>query len=238
MFMDTRRRAFTLIELLVVIAIIAILAAILFPVFAKAKASAKRISCLSNLRQIGMGTLLYANDYDDLIVGTEYGSNPEYFWGDVLMPYMKSPGILACPEVQRPVGFSAPSTGFPGGVTVEWSYHYAINDVRDAGDRRIGAAFSNGTALSAPADTVLIVDGWPAPSEAGAIGSHERHEIAWVLGQRDPANNPLDDGNPRHLGSFNFVACDGHAKNRNRGRNADGTFNGGTLDREWLAQQP
>ena len=62
------RKAFTLIELLVVIAIIAILAAILFPVFAQAKAAAKRSACLSNMKQVGTGLYLYAGDYDDTFI--------------------------------------------------------------------------------------------------------------------------------------------------------------------------
>src|SRR4051812_7719020 len=70
-------RAFTLIELLVVIAIIAILAAILFPVFAQAKEAAKKAVCLSNLKQISLGWMLYAGDYDDFMCPTSYfeGSN-------------------------------------------------------------------------------------------------------------------------------------------------------------------
>src|SRR6187397_398020 len=66
--MDRFRHGFTLIELLVVIAIIAILAAILFPVFAKAKESAKRTACLSNARQVAMATKMYAQDYDEHII--------------------------------------------------------------------------------------------------------------------------------------------------------------------------
>src|SRR5438128_1676946 len=68
------RRAFTLIELLVVIAIIAILAAILFPVFAQARAAAHRVVCLSNEKQIGMAMTMYASDYDDTLPGAAIGS--------------------------------------------------------------------------------------------------------------------------------------------------------------------
>src|SRR5262245_16743330 len=78
------QRGFTLIELLVVIAIIAILAAILFPVFAQAREKARQASCMSNVRQIGLAALQYAQDYDETIVGTELGEEPEYFWAEML----------------------------------------------------------------------------------------------------------------------------------------------------------
>src|ERR1041384_6138055 len=100
-------RAFTLIELLVVIAIIAILAAIMFPVFALAREKARQTSCMSNLRQIGTAALLYSQDYDEFIVGTERGTDPEYFWGEMLEPYLKNRQILQCPSSPVKYQFSA-----------------------------------------------------------------------------------------------------------------------------------
>lgn len=103
-------RAFTLIELLVVIAIIAILAAILFPVFAQARAKARQTSCLSNTKQIGLGFMMYIQDYDENMPGTRFqaGSMPWEAWpGSVdwngvfthaVMPYMKNKQILQCPS--------------------------------------------------------------------------------------------------------------------------------------------
>src|ERR1700678_2272920 len=94
--------AFTLIELLVVIAIIAILAAILFPVFAQAKKAAKTTVTLSNLKQTILGAIMYANDYDDGFVLTNYvdddtgsgtGQDLNSQWPHLLMPYTKSAGI-------------------------------------------------------------------------------------------------------------------------------------------------
>lgn len=91
-----RRHPFTLIELLVVIAIIAILAAILFPVFAQARAKARQVACLSNMRQLGTATLMYAQDYDETI-GRK--------WWDFhvdLEPYVKSIDIFLCPQSSAP----------------------------------------------------------------------------------------------------------------------------------------
>ncbi len=94
------RRAFTLIELLVVIAIIAILAAILFPVFAQAKAAAKRTQCASNMRQLGLGLNLYANDYDGGLPESSHSvfGNLERAWVFTLRPYIgRVDQIRVCP---------------------------------------------------------------------------------------------------------------------------------------------
>ncbi len=238
-FSQRARPAFTLIELLVVIAIIAILAAILFPVFARARENARRTSCLSNLKQIGLGALQYSQDYDETMIGTELGdktaSSPEYFWGEMIAPYTKSDQILTCPSESNRFQRAAPVPGFPQGISLEWSYNYAINDVRDAADNRVGAAFSRLSAFTKPSETVFIVDAFPAANEPS---DPERHEVAWQLGSRDPINNAEHDGNPRHLEGFVAVFCDGHAKWRKRTPNANGTFSGGTKDAEWLAAQP
>lgn len=230
------RAGFTLIELLVVIAIIAIIAAILFPVFAQAREAARKTACLSNLRQIGTATLMYAQDYDDQMIGTDLGDDPEYFWGDMIEPYMKNRQILNCPSESKRTQFSAPIFGFPQGISLEWSYNYAVNDIRDESGTRLGAAHQPLAAFTKPAETLLIVDGWPESSEPAE--DEERHEMRWVWGHRDAAHNPLHDGNPLHHSAFNFVACDGHAKNRKREKQANGTFAGGTRDVEWLANQP
>ena len=103
-----RRRGFTLIELLVVIAIIAILASILFPVFARAREKARESACISNLKQIGLAVHMYASDYDELLpLANEYPAAPPpadgYHQGppsivEVLEPYTKNQQIFRCPS--------------------------------------------------------------------------------------------------------------------------------------------
>src|SRR4051794_6200959 len=93
------RTGFTLIELLVVIAIIAILAAILFPVFAQAREAARKTTCLSNCKQLGAALMQYCQDYDETIVLNSYGSDAS--WADMLQPYIKNDGILVCPSSSK-----------------------------------------------------------------------------------------------------------------------------------------
>jgi prepilin-type N-terminal cleavage/methylation domain-containing protein/prepilin-type processing-associated H-X9-DG protein len=90
-----RANGFTLIELLVVIAIIAILAAILFPVFARARENARRASCQSNLRQIGMGLMQYAQDFDGWTPGSTINN---VSWPTLIFPYIKGDQLFACPS--------------------------------------------------------------------------------------------------------------------------------------------
>jgi prepilin-type N-terminal cleavage/methylation domain-containing protein/prepilin-type processing-associated H-X9-DG protein len=97
-----RRRGFTLIELLVVIAIIAILAAILFPVFAQARESARKTSCLSNTKQIAAAVMMYLQDYDEYFALNLYLMNPStgqvFTFYDAHLPYTKNVGIITCPS--------------------------------------------------------------------------------------------------------------------------------------------
>jgi prepilin-type N-terminal cleavage/methylation domain-containing protein len=111
---NSHHRAFTLIELLVVIAIIAILAAILFPVFAQARAQARKVTCLSNAKELGLAISMYVQDYDEtfpLIFTPVYTSDPSTFawsgsattvstaaWQNLVQPYIKNWGIMICPE--------------------------------------------------------------------------------------------------------------------------------------------
>lgn len=101
------RRGFTLIELLVVIAIIVILAAILFPVFARAREKAKQSSCLSNVKQPMLGVHMYCADYDDRYPGYRYSTTSSIQWHHLIQPYLKNAQILICPSkmTQTPTGY-------------------------------------------------------------------------------------------------------------------------------------
>jgi prepilin-type N-terminal cleavage/methylation domain-containing protein/prepilin-type processing-associated H-X9-DG protein len=96
---STKRTGFTLIELLVVIAIIAILAAILFPVFAQAREKARGITCVSNMKNIGTGAMMYVQDYDETYMMAEYGGGgtgvQQHVWSDLIYPYIKNGGRYA-----------------------------------------------------------------------------------------------------------------------------------------------
>jgi prepilin-type N-terminal cleavage/methylation domain-containing protein/prepilin-type processing-associated H-X9-DG protein len=132
----SRKKGFTLIELLVVIAIIAILAAILFPVFGRARENARRSSCASNLKQVALSWIQYSQDYDERVVPyrLEGGSSIAFHWPECLTPYMKNREILLCPSnrsgvrqsytsnyylmssfANNPEGFGGPSSPTPGG---------------------------------------------------------------------------------------------------------------------------
>src|ERR1700729_3180729 len=92
-----KNKGFTLIELLVVIAIIAILAAILFPVFAKAREKARQTACLSNEKQMGTAVMMYVQDYDEHMPSV-WDTNTGLTWADEIYPYVKSLGVFVCPS--------------------------------------------------------------------------------------------------------------------------------------------
>jgi len=168
-----RSRAFTLIELLVVIAIIAILAAILFPVFAQAKAAAKNTKTVSNLKQIGLAFPMYQADYDDTYqpAGTMNGNGASWGtgacsvdkfgcpgWDTLMFPYMKNYPLFASDFDRVPAGFS------PNWGNVKRSFRVAGNVVRGwAGvntwdGQDYGFSPTNATAVPAPASTILVTE--------------------------------------------------------------------------------
>jgi prepilin-type N-terminal cleavage/methylation domain-containing protein/prepilin-type processing-associated H-X9-DG protein len=129
------RKAFTLIELLVVIAIIAILAAILFPVFAQAKAAAKRVADVSNNKQITLGMIMYAGDYDDTVPPVMQGNwawerYQIILWKDAVLPYIKNGGLYYAPG-QPPFTLSQQGNG---GVFSSPMYPYGWGVNADNGD--------------------------------------------------------------------------------------------------------
>ena len=208
-----KRTAFTLIELLAVIAIIAILAAILFPVFSQAREAAKKTQSMSNLRQVGLASLMYAGDNEDMLPMTERGDDGddahEYYWGDMIYPYAKSWQFLQAPGSTIPIGFKTGSARY----SLQNTYNYAINDVLDgssvctpSGDpngpdnpacKHLGTAGKSTTAITLPASTVFVLDSVPesldnggtstsiAASNNAADIAHSRHEVNWQAGQRN-----------------------------------------------------
>jgi len=204
------KRGFTLIELLVVIAIIAILAAILFPVFARARENARRTSCQSNIKQIALGIFMYAQDYDEKLPNNRVNgkdnvtsSNP-YGWADAMQPYLKSTQIFQCPSE---------STG-PNSNPITGSYSdYWLS---------IPAAGKSDAVFDAPSVTVLIGDGAgnsattaAAPVDDGDDGTFQgtaRYRVdgdgtgCSVVGKAEFA------GASRHLDGANIAFADGHVK--------------------------
>ncbi|BDI33211.1 hypothetical protein CCAX7_52620 [Capsulimonas corticalis] len=148
-----RASGFTLIELLVVIAIIAILAAILFPVFAKAREKARQISCASNLKQIGLGIMQYTQDNDENYP-TGTGSLGQG-WAGTVYPYVKSTGVFKCPDDPQ-----AGQVSGAGVVSYTVSYAGNLNFLRTDGsgsptDPHSGQSLAS---LSSPAKTVLLCE--------------------------------------------------------------------------------
>ncbi|BDI28357.1 hypothetical protein CCAX7_004080 [Capsulimonas corticalis] len=223
-FFPSRHSGFTLIELLVVIAIIAILAAILFPVFAKAREKARQISCASNEKQLGLGFLQYIQDNDESF---PIGRSDFFYcagWAHPVMPYLKSVGVFQCPD--DPSQYS-PAPG------VRWQpVSYVVNNsfLGDGNGHQPAALAS----LNAPASTVLLCEAYGVVMDLNRIDQTDFSSAAtmdtnyWSNGGKgcptncfakyatgNPPGNQLNQyqgTNGVHTNGSNFLAADGHVK--------------------------
>lgn len=210
---------FTLIELLIVIAIISIIAAILLPVFARVRETARRANCQSNLKQLGMGLLQYAQDYDERLPAGPWGGANFTFtgWAGRVYPYVKSTGVFVCPSDVPLSTVTGSRISYMANVNI--SYNNAEN----------GTPAGSLAKFTSPSRTVMVLEaiGYacdPAVAEnTSAYGNGEYGPSGnYATGKMDvsywsdPANAgsgwPTSLQQGRHLKGSNFLACDGHVK--------------------------
>lgn len=212
------KRGFTLIELLVVIAIISILAAILFPVFARARENARRASCLSNLKQLGLGAMMYSQDYDEKILRLTTCGSTEletgktttntsacaapsagyvHLWMHSLYPYVKSVQVFNCPSANM----TSPHR-FTGGYEAYISYGYNRNQFDQTGSS--GNSISI-TQILRPSENIMFADSKLLKDDSLKDES-SNYNLSYVVNQ-----NTFD---ARHLNTVNIAYFDGHAKNQ------------------------
>ena len=213
------RRGFTLIELLVVIAILAILAAILFPVFARAREKARQASCQSNLRQLGLATLMYAQDYDERLPWWDYTQGELNGSGfshcRAVYPYVNNLQLFACPSgtgvppghtsdpaTWNTYGEGTPRFRFPGPITRGYAWNQTIFGVPAA----VGRHASLG-AVVRPSSTFMVSDSAHVVGLPGAIVFAESFGTI-----PDYLANLPDDNLSRHNGGENHSFVDGHVK--------------------------
>src|SRR5687767_6226029 len=163
-----RRRAFTLIELLVVIAIIAILAAILFPVFAQAREKARQAGCLSNTKQQGSALTMYTQDYDEMLPWTGYtyiqgvsvNDLRQPKWMDVLQPYVKNDAVFNCPSDSGRKFVSLATNPARAGGTNPPGGSYLLNTAYNGGGSGLqGPAGQPLAAIGSPAEVIFCAEG-------------------------------------------------------------------------------
>jgi len=229
------KSAFTLIELLVVIAIIAILAAILFPVFAKVRGKARQTACLSNLKQIGLAMIQYKQDNDE---GAPQGSVNDgwfmsdannYKWMDAIYPYAKSEGIFNCPDDSVDPKYKYETTDHYGSYSLNMTNYYHIYCSGNGGtDAQPPASqyyhVTTDSEIQDPSGTVFFLDGeYYYPDQPGlfswSIQTNCPDDPMFLLkgvGPYDALAATDDPANPRipmrHNGLTNVGYVDGHAK--------------------------
>lgn len=208
-------RGFTLIELLVVIAIIAILAGILFPVFAKAREKARQTACTSNLKQMGTAVALYVQDWEVYPAFSFVSLGVPTRWFNHIRPYVKNDDVFICPS--RPELLPGRNMGYG------YNYQYLGNSrpLEEGGTGEVTEAD-----IKVPAQTIAIADSdgtgteccaTPESKEVHLIGNHGYSIDPPVLpprpGNRPSTGNSFSRISPnRHNGGANVAFCDGHVK--------------------------
>ncbi len=191
------RWGFTLIELLVVIAIIAILAAVLFPVFARAREKARQSSCLSNVKQLVSAVLMYTEDYNRRLP-LAYTSSPTLYWYETVQPYVKNGQIFHCPSAYSKSGGHS-----HGGIGCDYGLCYSKTDPGVASvldGRNVIQRVKNA------AETLLLADSdwcWDTSVRSYSVSYGIRSSGSWRFAAFIPA---------RHNGGGNIGFVDGHAK--------------------------
>lgn len=212
-----RRAGFTLIELLVVIAIIAILASILFPVFAQARERARAASCLSNTKQLGLASQMYTQDWDEKLVSYayhNYGTGRTIGWQEALLPYMKSIQLFVCPSARKistnPSNACDPTKVLASGIgTGSYGYNYQHLGTYTGPDALRDVSMA---AVTRPAETVLLTE-ITAVTFTGAIITPQ----SWGSASADDCATPTgalwgDQFATWHFGGSNVAFVDGHSK--------------------------
>jgi prepilin-type N-terminal cleavage/methylation domain-containing protein/prepilin-type processing-associated H-X9-DG protein len=210
------QKGFTLIELLVVIAIIALLAAILFPVFARARENARRTACISNLKQISLGYMQYTQDYDERFPAnfSALSGGKRIYYFAAVDPYIKSKQVWVCPSESIQGGILAEAA--TGNFTTSDSIHYYYNFRIGGNSGIIPLALKSLAEFDTPSDVFLLWDMEAQTAASGATANRDLYASDFrgssVVPSRDAVRPGLQGGIGRHLEGENYAYVDGHVK--------------------------